>query len=245
MDITSLAGVAILIGLTWVGAASGELPRTFLNLHGLIIVLGGASGAILMSTPWRELVAALKSLRLVVGASPYPDEQGAIAAVVALAEQVRARGGSGWQAADAAAVGGYLRRAAETASALNDADAVEAYLEKEINADFDRSNEAVNVFRTLAILSPMFGLLGTLIGIVGVLKDISNPESVGRAMAVSMTTAFYGISMANAVCVPISGKLRLRFIRETRAKAVVCDGIVLIMRGAVPAVVELKLQAHR
>jgi chemotaxis protein MotA len=244
MDITSLAGLAVLAALTVIGAISGELPKTFLNLHGLVIVLGGAGGAILMSTPLHELIAAIKALRLMIGSSPYPDEKGAVAVVVKLAEDVRGRGASAWQDADAKAVGGYLRKAADVAAALNDADAVEEYLEKEINADFDRNNEAVNFYRTLSILSPMFGLLGTLIGIVGVLKDISNPEAVGAAMAVSMTTAFYGISLANAVCVPIAGKLRLRYIRETRAKAVVCDGIVLIMKGAVPAVIERKLQAH-
>jgi chemotaxis protein MotA len=126
----------------------------------------------------------------------------------------------------------------------NDPELVKSILEGEINTSFDRHNEVINVFRTAAILAPMFGLLGTLIGIVSVLKQISNPETVGGAMAVAMTTAFYGISLANMFCVPVAGKLRIRNLEELRAKSMVADGVVMMMRGTIPLVIERKLQAY-
>ena len=94
-------------------------------------------------------------------------------------------------------------------------------------------------------LAPMFGLLGTLIGIVSVLRDLANPASVGASMAVAMTTAFYGISLANIFCVPVAGKLRSRNIEELQAKTMVAEGIVMMLRGTVPLVIERKLRSYR
>ena len=90
----------------------------------------------------------------------------------------------------------------------------------------------------------MFGLLGTLIGIIGVLSDISNAERVGPAMAVAITSAFYGIFLANMVCVPVAGKIRSRIWMEVRMKAMILDGVLEIMKGSIPIVVERRLQSY-
>ena len=101
-------------------------------------------------------------------------------------------------------------RASLAALEYNDSNFVKQVMEQEINQAADETNEIANVYRTMSILMPMFGLLGTLIGIIGVLRDLSNPENVGPAMGVAITSAFYGIFMANMICVPIAGKIRAR-----------------------------------
>lgn len=244
MDITSVIGAIALIGLVVGGAISGALPAFFINEHGLVIVFGGTGAAMLLNTPIDDLKRAVKALKVFWRGETFPPPAAVVASVTALAEQVHKQGAAALQQADQKAVQGYLRRAAMIAVQYNDPDLVESILEGEINVAFDRHNEVVNVFRTAAILAPMFGLLGTLIGIVSVLKQISNPETVGGAMAVAMTTAFYGISLANVFCVPVAGKLRLRGLEEHKAKVMVAEGVVMMMRGTIPLVIERKLQAH-
>jgi chemotaxis protein MotA len=147
--------------------------------------------------------------------------------------------------ADPKVAGGFLERAATAALEYSDSKFVRQVLEQEINQAFDDINEVANIYRTMGVLAPMFGLLGTLIGIIAVLKEISNPEAVGPAMAVAITSAFYGILFANIVCVPVAGKLRSRALAQIRIKSMVLEGIMEIMKGSLPMVVERRLQAYK
>ena len=123
---------------------------------------------------------------------------------------VPAKGLTALKEADPVIARGFLMRASLAALEYNDSNFVKQVMEQEINQAADETNEIANVYRTMSILMPMFGLLGTLIGIIGVLRDLSNPENVGPAMGVAITSAFYGIFMANMICVPIAGKIRAR-----------------------------------
>lgn len=243
MDLNTWLGLAALGGLLAVGVMSGELPSTFLNWHGITIVLGGTFAAMLINTPFRHLVDSLAAAFKTLRDGRTSEGEKVVAAVLAVAERVKARGASGFQDADGVVAGGFLKHAAETAMEYNDPEVVERILGNEINQAFDHGNELVNVYRTAGLLAPMFGLLGTLIGIVRVLRQIANPEQVGAAMAVSVTTAFYGIALANMVCVPIAGKLRLRYMEEMRLRGLAAEGVVLILRGTVPAVLERTLRS--
>ena len=107
-----------------------------------------------------------------------------------------------------------------------------------------RHTEASNIFRTASILFPMFGLVGTLIGIVTVLKNISNPKNVGSAMAVALSTAFFGILAANLVCVPVAGKLRLRSLEEAMVKEIVAEGVLKIFfTSEIPTQITMYLES--
>lgn len=245
MDITTFLGIGALAGMAALGAVTGQLPPFFLNWHGLAIVLGGTAGAMLINTPLADARGAAAALAVLFRGSRFPSNEGIVAAIVELAERVHGRGVSALQEVDAHAVGGFLGRAAGVAVEYNNPDLVWQILETEINASYDRNNEMANVYRTMGILAPMFGLLGTLIGIVSVLREISNPEKVGGSMAIAMTTAFYGIALANTFCVPVAGKLRSRNIEELRAKTMVAEGVVMMLRGTVPLIIERKLRSYR
>lgn len=245
MDLTTMLGFGSIIGLAWLGLQSGGMPAVFFNLHGVMIVGGGVFASMLINTPLNYLLDAFRALGTLVSGGRYQNRAAIVASVVALAEQVQARGTSAFQEADSAVAGGYLTRAAQAAVEYNNADLVQQILETESEQAFDYQNEVINVFRTMGVLAPMFGLVGTLVGIVEVLRQIANPEEVGTAMAVALTTAFYGIVLANVFCVPIAGKLRIRYWQEFQAKTIVIEGVVMMMRGTVPLVIERKLLSYR
>ncbi len=245
MDITTVVGFLLLVGLVAAGVRTGQLPAFFLNVHGLGIVLGGSVSALIFNTPMKELMMALRATAAIWSRDIFADETTIIEPAVALAEQVRKRGAAAWRDVDASAGGGLLAQAATVAGMHNEAQVVEEILINEANRIFDIATEASNVYRTLAILAPMFGLLGTLIGIVSVLRQISNPEAVGPAMAVALTTAFYGISMANAICIPIAGRIRIRALHEHRARVIVCESVVSALRGEPPVSLRSRLEMVR
>lgn len=243
MDLTTVLGFVGAVALIYLGAASGQISSTLLNWHGLVVVLGGTGVAVLINTPGRYIQQALRAFLTMGASSPYKRPEDTIVLMVGIGEQAQGRGISALREVDQTTLGGFLGKAAQVALEHNDPQFVRTVLEQEINQAADQQNEVANVFRTMSIMAPMFGLIGTLLGIVNVLKEISNPEAVGAAMAVAITSAFYGILLANVVCVPVAGKLRIRSWEETITKAIVLEGVILIMEGTVPAVIERRLQA--
>ncbi len=244
MDITTILGVAGAAGLLLAGFAGGQISASLVNMHGVVVVLGGTLVATLINTPLKYITRAFLELGWIFRENDEAFPEKLIPVLVNLAEQCRMRGLTSLKEADTAAGKGFLSRAATAALEYNDSNFVRQVLEQEINQSVDDMNEVANVYRTMGVMAPMFGLLGTLIGIIGVLKDLANPESVGPAMAVAITSAFYGIFFANMICVPIAGKMRAKVWMEVRMKSMILEGVLEIMKGSVPLVVERRLQAY-
>jgi chemotaxis protein MotA len=244
MDFGTIAGLAALGALLFVGVETNQLSSSLVNMHGVGVVLGGSLVAMLLNTPFKYLLKAVAEIKFMLLQGDSANIQRLIPVITGLAEQCRMKGLSSLKDADPALANGFLSRASQAALEYNDYNFVKQVMEQEINQTVDEMNEVANVYRTLSILLPMFGLLGTLIGIIGVLKDLSNPESVGPAMGVAITSAFYGIFLANMVCVPIAGKIRSRIWMEVRMRSMVLDGVLEIMKGSIPIVVERRLQSY-
>lgn len=245
LDLTTAAGVFGALVLLLIGCLSGEVSSVFLNAQGLLIVLGGTLCAMMLNTPLRYVRETFfESLRL-LRRDPYGDPADMVPLLTRLSEQVQARGLGALRDVDGRAGGGFLQQASVTAMEYNNPEFVRKVLETEVNNRVDRANEVINVVRTAGVLSPMFGLIGTLLGIVHVLKQISDPEQVGPAMAVAVTTAFYGILLANFLFVPVAGKMRFRLWEEIKVKAMIIEGVVGMMQGTVPLVLERRLQSYR
>jgi len=244
MDITTLAGIAAAAGLVLAGFSSGQLSVSLINLHGVFVVLGGTMAAALINTPLDHFTQAISGLRLVLGGGYGTPPEKLIPIMVTLAEDVRKQGMAALKEADPAVANGFLARAALAALEYNDFNFVRQVLEREINQGVDDMNGVANFYRTMGVMAPMFGLLGTLIGIIGVLKDLSNPETVGPAMSVAITSAFYGIFLSNMVCGPISGKIRAKIWMDVRVKSMILEGVLEIMKGSLPLVVERRLQSY-
>ncbi|MEW5907348.1 MAG: MotA/TolQ/ExbB proton channel family protein [Elusimicrobiota bacterium] len=239
-----MAGILIAAGMLVFGVVSGELSSALFNTHAFFVVFGGTITAMLINTPLPYLSRAVFGLGMLFRGESFADPARVIPVMVELAEKCRTNGLSALKEADQSLVGGFLNRAAMAALEYNDYNFVKQVLEQEINQSVEEMNETVNVYRTMGVLMPMFGLLGTLIGIIAVLRELANPENVGPAMAVAITSAFYGIFFANMVCVPIAGKMRARIWMEVRVKSMIMEGVLEIMKGSIPIVVERRLQAY-
>jgi len=245
MDITTFLGVFGVLVLLAVGGLTGELSSVFLNVHGIAIVVGGTIIAMLINTPSRYVRETLVAMLNLFRRDRFGDPAELITTITRLCEQTQAHGLGALRGINETVAGGFLVEAATTAMEYNNPDFVRRVLETEVNNKVDRINEVINVIRTAGIIAPMFGLLGTLIGIVRVLAYISDPGKAGPAMAVAITTAFYGIAISNLICVPMAGKMRFRLWEEIKMRAMIIEGIVGMMQGTVPLVLERRLQAFK
>jgi chemotaxis protein MotA len=122
------------------------------------------------------------------------------------------------------------------------ADDIRDFLSMEIEYLQERHATGKKILEFMGAAAPAFGMIGTLIGLVQMLKNLSSPDQIGSGMAVALITTFYGALSANLVFLPLAGKLGLYSKAETTVKEMIVEGACAIARGDNPTVVREKLQ---
>lgn len=117
-------------------------------------------------------------------------------------------------------------------------------MELERDQYITRLSEGQRVFKSLGDAAPAFGMIGTLVGLVQMLANMSDPSAIGPAMAVALLTTMYGAVLANLVCLPISDKLSAKLSTEDINQTLVIDGIMSIRDGKSPALIKEMLTAY-
>jgi chemotaxis protein MotA len=121
---------------------------------------------------------------------------------------------------------------------------VEAMLAQELDALVERHRRSANILRRAAEISPAMGLIGTLIGLVQMLANLSDPESIGPAMAVALLTTFYGAIMGTAVLSPMAAKLERNSNEETMIRSLIMTAMSSIARQDNPRRLEMLLNGE-
>lgn len=236
-----LAGFGVLL---W-GVFSTGSAAIFINAHGIVMVLGGTLFATMLNTTWRNLMRAMRQFFEIFISSRDPEPADCIARMVDLAQRAAAGGGiMALGDVDGEYASGFLRRAITVANVTEEPKEIRYVLEEEVRQRRLVKLEGANLFRTAGVLFPMFGLLGTLLGIIEVLKSIQDPAKIGGAMAIAITTAFYGIGLSNLICVPVANKIRNRAIEEQLIQELILESVLAIVEGKAPRVIELRLRGY-
>ncbi len=124
------------------------------------------------------------------------------------------------------------------------AEVVERILRQDVALAKARHEEASLVFKSLGDIAPAMGMIGTLVGLVGMLANMDDPKAIGPAMAVALLTTLYGAVMANMLAIPVKEKLELRNEEESRANNLIIDGLLAIQAGQNPRVIEQMLMNY-
>lgn len=244
LDKTTILGFILLgIGIVY-GYTRGEIPAIIFNLHAFLVVIGGTLLATLISTPYKYIKKTISHSFLFLKEGDETDPQRVISYILEISENVRKQGFKALRDIDPKIANGFVKRVSDAIVEYSDMQFVKSIMEQEINNNYDEINEISNVWRVMAVLSPMFGLVGTLIGIIGVLKEISNPDMIGPAMSIAITSAFYGIFLSNMVFTPIANKIRTRAVMHLKFKAMILDGMLEIMKGTLGIMIERKLRSY-
>jgi chemotaxis protein MotA len=244
MDLMTFIGLFIGLSAVYYIMHVGGIVHLLFNLPAAVLVLGGTLGATFVTYPWMIIKRLPKAVLLMIFPPKRFSPQTYIALLVALSEKSKREGIDSLidelpKLKDPFLVDG-LRMVLDGLPP----EVVRENLEKEITFLRKRHAQVTAVFRSMGTYAPIFGLLGTLIGVVQVLKNLTTPEAIGASMAVAVTTTFYGIFSTNFIFLPTAGKLNALTEHEVLLKEVAIEGILSIQNGDIPLVVSRKLQSY-
>ena len=245
MDFMTIIGL-FLGGLTvYFVMASGNILDMVLNPVAALLVFGGTFSATLIAYPWDLIKQTVPSFRLMFfpRKNTYEYLEEVVDSITSLSEKARRQSIESLQGDLTKINDKFFSHSMQMVIDGLDTEVVKDNMEKEILYTRQSFLKVCGVFRTMATLSPIFGLLGTLIGIVGVLRNLSDPTSMGSNMAIAITTTFYGIFAANFLFLPIAIKLNEHSERDVLIKELIAEGIMAIQGGDLPLIVKKKLNA--
>ena len=117
-------------------------------------------------------------------------------------------------------------------------------LEAEIASMETRHGQLIGMFRKLAEYAPVFGMIGTVIGLINILGNLSNPDALGSGMALALLTTLYGVFFANVFFSPLANKLERLHGMEVAARELALEGILVVREGASPRLLVERLEAY-
>lgn len=233
-----LSGTILII---W-GIYLGGTLRAFIDIPSILIVFGGVIASVLINYPLGKLKDVFKILKTVFLHKPI-EAGDIIKTIVDLAEIARREGLLALEDAAYQLEDDFMKRGILLIVDGTDPELVKNILETELTFLEERHREGQAIFETMGSMSPAYGLLGTIIGLINMLGQIDNPEAVGPGMATALVTTFYGSVLANFLFLPIAGKLKVRSQEEVLLKEVMIEGMLSIQAGENPRIIEEKLNA--
>lgn len=228
LDLATILGLGAGLALVAAALAMGGDLRAFVDVPSILIVLGGTPAVTLVSFAGGDIRAALGLMRRAFTTS-IPSPAATARFALQVADTARRHGPVSLQAlAQKAGHDPLLRRMLDLVVDGVPADEAERILRTEIEADQGRARAGAAVLRRAAEVAPAMGLIGTLVGLVQMLGNLSNPSSIGPAMAVALLTTFYGAILGSMVLSPLAGKVE----RNADARALV-DTLYLLTAGSI------------
>jgi len=242
MDLTTFVG--IIAGITLVGTAiqMGGSVRSFIDIPSIMITIGGTIAATLINFRIDDIKNVLRVTKIAFTRRP-PQLTAVIMQIISLAELARREGLLALDNSLDKVKDDFLRHGLQLVVDGVDATVIREILETDLDAIEERHKMGRKLFDQMALFSPAFGMIGTLIGLIQMLRNINNPSAIGPGMAVALVTTFYGALLAYLVFIPISGKLAVRASEEALEKQILIEGILAIQSGDNPRIVEEKLRA--
>jgi chemotaxis protein MotA len=233
-----LAAIAVAIAL-----APGASLRGFFDWPAIFCVLGGATAAVLASSPRRQFLSLYRVGRKALF-HRLDDMSGTIAQIVSLSETARRDGLLALEARLAEVKHPFLVLGLQMTVDGTRPELIEEIMRTEMEALAARHRNGRLLFEQFAKYGPAFGLIGTLIGLIIMLGNMRDPEAIGPAMAVALTTTFYGSVLANIVCLPLADKLHFLSRHELLCMEIILRGILGIQCGDNPHVIEQRLHTY-
>lgn len=236
---SNLAGV--LIGLSFLVIAIGfsaENPMDFINLPGLLVVLGGTMTAVLISVPFKDAVQAFKQTRIVV--DPLTINLNAEVTKVMHFSNLWFR--QQYQQIDndiGRLKDPFLQRGLQMVRDERSIDDIMSFLNWKISQYRAKESTTINLFRSMATFAPAFGMVGSLLGLVNMLHGLESGglASVTSDMAIALVTTFYGLLLANLLFKPVANKLEQRRNQHVIQLSLLAEGVALIHQHSTPSAV--------
>jgi chemotaxis protein MotA len=242
MDFATIIGIVLAFGITgwaiWLGGDFGM----FVDYPSLLIVFGGSVGTVLIRFPLAGVVSALAIGSKVGFMHKKTEPRELVEKIAELAEIMRKQGPLGLETVEIDDP--VLAKGIQMIADGFDPQVIREYMERERDQRLTELEEGARVMKAIGDSAPAFGMIGTLVGLVQMLANMSDASKIGPAMAVALLTTLYGALAANVVALPLYEKLNAKAKSEDVVYDLVIDGVVMIRDGKNPNVIRDMLFAY-
>jgi chemotaxis protein MotA len=214
----------------------------FFDVHGVLIVLGGTIGALMIAYPMEKILRMPKAILRVFLQAPQELIE-TLTLVVDVAKIAR-KNILAIEDALGSIDNPFMRNGLRLVVDRVDRELIIEILQSELRYLDLRRDEEIQLLKIGASLSPAFGLMGTLLGLILLLQNLSDPSSIGPAMGVAMTATFYGVILANIIFTPWATKLEAKKGDDRILREMIRDGILYIEKGERPDFIEQDLMNY-
>lgn len=240
MDISTVVGL-LLATVSIIGSILYGSPLSiFIDPPSIFVVGGGVIATTLIKWPLENVKALVPIYMKSIFSTPMEPKL-MIEEIQKLAETARRE--SVFALEKVPVEDKFLKKAVTLAADNRPPEVITSILSLEIAAMEDRHAKGVDILEGMGADGPAFGMIGTLIGLVQMLQNMSDPSSIGPAMAVALLTTFYGSVIANVFTIPVAGKLKQRSKQEATKMNIIVAGVLGIVAGENPRVIREKLDS--
>lgn len=240
MDLATIIGIVLGFALIGTAIVLGGEPALFINYEGLLIVVGGTIASTLVRFPMGRVVGMMKVVKNAFSHRLATPDQ-IIDELISMARVARKEGVlalENYQTDDP-----FLNQGIQLIVDGNDTEAIQDVLSTDIRYLKERHKDGQDILKSMGDAAPAFGMIGTLIGLVIMLANMSDMSSLGPAMAVAILTTLYGALIANVLAMPIAKKLEVRSKEESLARQLTMVGLMSIQKGDNPRIMETVMKA--
>lgn len=245
MDIASLGGIIIGIAMVFFGIISnGGIAAfgSFVDFPSVLITVGGSVSSVLTAHKMPDFIAGFKSISLPFK-NKIMDPAETIKKIIELANVGRKEGLLALEEATNDIEDDFLKKGVMLVVDGTDPELVRGILETDLVCLEGRHKKVITFWEKWAEMGPAWGMIGTLVGLVIMLNNMADASSIGPAMSTALLTTLYGSLIANWLCIPIAGKLKVDNDMEMVIREITIEGLLSIQAGENPRVIEEKLKS--
>lgn len=246
MDISTLIGIiggfALLIFGIVFGQPSFAVIKNFVHVPSMLITFGGTFTALFTSYKLKDFIAGLKSIT-VVFKSPEVDNVALINKIIELSNVARKEGLLALEEVASNLDDEFMKKGILLIVDGTEPELVRGILETEMDFMEERHTKLAGFWETMAAMGPAWGMIGTLVGLINMLKDLQDISTVGPNMSTALITTLYGSLIANWIATPTANKMKAISTKEYQSRALVVEGLLSIQAGENPRVIEEKLKS--
>lgn len=242
MDLTT--GIGLIIGSIVVIALilmGGDI-NTFIDSHAAIVIFGGAFAATLIRFPLSSMMHGLPLGLKYAFTLRRLTQRDLVDEIARLADVARKSGPLGLE--KEVVEDPFLAKGVRYVADGYDANFIRDAMERERETFFMHLDEGQKIYRAIGDCAPAFGMVGTLIGMVQMFANMSDPSKLGPFMAIALLATLYGALVANLFCLPIADKLQVKLHDEETNRTLIIDGVLMIREAKSPAIIREMLVAY-
>ncbi|ETX10648.1 flagellar motor protein PomA [Marinomonas ushuaiensis DSM 15871] len=241
MDIATLIGLVGSFIVVSAAIALGGAAGMFVDTTSILIVIVGSSFVVLMQYPLSQFLGAGKVAAKAFMFKSIPLDT-LIDEIYGLSDEARKGGLLSLEGKEVSHP--FLSSGIQMLVDGHDGTVVKGQLSKEMNQSYIRHIKGSKIFKAFGDIAPAMGMIGTLVGLVQMLANLSDPSSIGPAMAIALLTTLYGAMLANMVCLPLHAKLSTRADEELLCQKMILDALLAIQSGQNPRVLDGALKTY-